>query len=136
MNPPLLAFPVGYVRSALRDPAQAPRQGREAGSVAEIEILPEYRDALDGLELRERVLVVCWLHRARRDLLRVVPRGDPALPGRGVFATRSPNRPNPLAVYTADLLGVPGARLQVRGLDAVDGTPVLDVRPHVARLDD
>jgi tRNA-Thr(GGU) m(6)t(6)A37 methyltransferase TsaA len=134
--PPLR--PVGVVHSALRDPAEAPRQGREAGIEAEIEVFPAFLPALQGIAERDRLLVVCWLHRARRDLLQVAARGGegPERPERGVFATRSPNRPNPLAVYPVELLEVRGSRLRVRGIDALDGTPVVDLKPYVERLDD
>ncbi|MDF1552989.1 MAG: tRNA (N6-threonylcarbamoyladenosine(37)-N6)-methyltransferase TrmO [Deferrisomatales bacterium] len=127
--------PIGVVRSPLNDPAEAPRQGREAGIEAEIEVFPQFAEALQGIGARERLLVVCWLHRSRRDLLQV-PAKDGAGPPRGVFSTRSPNRPNPLAVYPVELLSVCGTRLRVRGIDAVDGTPVLDLKPRVPRLDD
>lgn len=127
--------PIGVVRSPLNDPAEAPRQGREAGIEAEIEVFPQFAEALQGIGVRERLLVVCWLHRSRRDLLQV-PAKDGAAPPRGVFSTRSPNRPNPLAVYPVELLSVCGNRLRVRGIDAVDGTPVVDLKPRVPRLDD
>ena len=127
--------PIGVVHSLLRDPADAPRQGREAGIEAEIEVFPEYAAALQGIGERPRLLVVCWLHRSRRDLLQVPPR-DGAGPPRGVFSTRSPNRPNPLAVYPVEVLSVNRNRLRVRGIDAVDGTPVVDLKPRVPRLDD
>ncbi len=129
------AVAVGYVRSAFRDIRDAPRQGRDAGAVAEIEILPGYLEALEGLSDHPRIWVVCWMHRARRDLLRLVPRATPGGREVGVFATRSPSRPNPLALYLVDLLGVRGGTLTVRGMDALDGTPVLDLRPHIPRLD-
>lgn len=128
--------PIGYVRSTIANRDLAPRQGRDAGLEGRIELLPEYRDALKGLERWPQIQVVCWMHLARRELLQVLPRGDPSLPLTGVFATRSPARPNPLAVYTVDLLEMSGTTLTVRGIDAVDGTPVVDIRPHIHRLDD
>jgi L-fuculose-phosphate aldolase len=127
--------PIGKVRSALTDPADAPRQGRDTGTEATLEIDPAYAEALSGIEENERLLVVCWLHLAGRGRLKVNPRGDPASPARGVFATRSPLRPNPFAIYTVELLEVRGTSLRVRGVDAVDGTPVLDIRPHRPSLD-
>ncbi len=128
--------PIGRVRSAVTSVEEAPRQGRDAGTVAEVEIFPRYAEALVGIERWARLRVTCWLHRASRDVLGVHPRGDPSSPLTGVFATRSPSRPNPLAVYTVDLLERRGTTLVVAGVDAVDGTPVVDVRPHVPRLDD
>jgi L-fuculose-phosphate aldolase len=106
------------------------------GLEADIEVGERYAAALDGIEERKRLLVICWLHLAGRDRLTIHPRGDVTQPEKGVFATRSPVRPNPVAVYTVELLGVEGRRLRVRGLDAVDGTPVIDIRPHISRLDD
>lgn len=128
--------PVGYVRSDVRERALAPRQGRDASLRARIEILPPYRDALEGIGQWAKLLVVCWMHLADRHTLTAHPRGDATAPLTGVFATRSPARPNPLSVYTVDLIAVRGDVLEVMGMDAVDGTPVLDVRPHIHRLDD
>lgn len=103
---------------------------------ARIEILPSYRDAMEGIGQWSKLLVVCWMHLADRETLTVHPRGDIKAPITGVFGTRSPARPNPLAVYTVDLLAVNGEVLEVMGMDAVDGTPVLDIKPHIHRLDD
>ena len=127
---------IGYVRSALKDRDAAPRQGRDGAGEAWIEVLEPFAEGLLGLERREWVLVICWLHLAPRSGLLVRPRGDPAAPVAGVFATRSPARPNPLAVYPARLLEVKGRWLRVSGLDAVDGTPLVDLKPHVPRLDE
>jgi L-fuculose-phosphate aldolase len=128
--------PIGRVRSPFRDPGEAPRQGREAAVEATIEVEPAYLDALEGIDRWKKLLIVCWLHRADRGRLKVRPRLNPDNPLTGVFSTRSPSRPNPLAIYTADLLEVRGTALRVLGLDAVDGTPVVDIRPHISRLDD
>jgi len=128
--------PVGYIRSGVACRSQAPRQGRDERSRARIEILPRFSQALDGIGQWPQLLVTCWLHLADRDALAVHPRGDARAPMTGVFGTRSPARPNPLAVYTVDLLSVEENVLIVRGIDAVDGTPVLDIKPHVHRLDD
>ncbi|UCF30700.1 MAG: tRNA (N6-threonylcarbamoyladenosine(37)-N6)-methyltransferase TrmO [bacterium] len=127
---------VGYVRSPIRDRDGAPRQGRDAGLEVSVEILPDYAQCIQGLEGWDLVQVICFMHLASRDARMVHPRGDPANPLTGVFGTRSPARPNPLAVYTSELLGVDGLTLRLRGIDAVDGTPVLDIKPHVRRLDD
>jgi tRNA-Thr(GGU) m(6)t(6)A37 methyltransferase TsaA len=130
------AAPVGYVRSEIVHRAQAPRQGRDASSRAWIEILSQYREALVGIEQWSQLLVICWMHLAERDTLVVRPRGDVREPLTGVFATRSPARPNPVSVYTVELYSIEGTMLYVGGIDAVDGTPVLDIKPHVHRLDD
>jgi len=132
----VVVVPVGFVRSPLRSVEEAPRQGRDAGTVATIEMLPAYGEGLAGLAPGMRLLVVCWMHLTSSAALLLRPRGDPDAPVTGVFATRSPSRPNPLAIYTVDLLDVQGLRLEVRGIDAVDGTPVVDLRPHRPRLDD
>lgn len=136
MEPDYRLIPVGSIRSQIRDVADCPRQGRDAGQEAWVEILPEYQEALEGLSDRTRILVICWLHEARRDVLQVRPRGDPSRPLTGVFATRSSSRANPIAVYPVDLLEVRENALRVRGIDAIDGTPVVDIKPHVRRLDD
>ncbi len=128
--------PVGYIRSSIKSRAQAPRQGRDASVEARIEIIPRYAVALDGIAQWSELLVICWLHLADRDILAVHPRGDLNVPLTGVFGTRSPSRPNPIAVYTVDLLSMEENLLHVKGIDAVDGTPVLDIKPHIHRLDD
>jgi tRNA-Thr(GGU) m(6)t(6)A37 methyltransferase TsaA len=128
--------PVGYVRSDVTERGQAPRQGRDASVDASIEILIPYTDALNGIGQWSQLLVICWMHLADRDILAVHPRGNTNAPLTGVFGTRSPARPNPLSVYTVDLLSVYGNILYVKGIDAIDGTPVLDIKPHIHRLDD
>jgi len=90
---------------------------------------------LDGIQAGDKLFVLCWLHMADRKTLRVHPRGNPAIPKRGVFATRSPDRPNPLGLCLVDVLDVKGPVLKVRGLDAVDGTPVVDLKPYIGSLD-
>lgn len=127
---------VGYVRSGLRNRDQAPRQGRDAGVESVIEILPGFEEGVKGLREGSRIQVLCWMHLARRDIMSVHPKGDPSRPLTGVFNTRSPARPNPISVYTVELVSLTGTKLQVRGMDAVDGTPVLDIKPHIRRLDD
>ncbi len=127
--------PVGYVRSAFKTREEAPRQGRQAGLVSEIELLAEYAQALEGLERRARLVIITWMDRADRGMLKIVPRGDPEGGPTGVFNTRSPNRPNPLGLCVVEILEVKGAVLTVRGLDALDGTPVVDIKPYVDSLD-
>lgn len=121
--------PVGRVVSSLTDPAAAPKQGDEGAPDAWLEFEPEYADALGGLAAGDEVFVLTWLHRARRDVLEVHPRDDPARPLTGVFATRSADRPNPIGLHRVSVEAVEPGRLRVRGLEAVDGTPVLDVKP-------
>lgn len=120
--------PIGIVRSVLKDRGSAPRHGREGAPDAWLEIEPAYAPALDGLAAGRDIVVLTWLHRGRRDVLRVVPRHDPANPERGVFATRSPDRPNPIGLHRVRLLEIAGTRLRVAPLEAIDGTPVLDIK--------
>lgn len=136
MTPSFTLIPVGRVVSTVKRPQDAPHQGRDAHVEVSIVVGPEFRDALIGIEEYRRLVILCWLHLADRKRLTVHPRGNPDNPLRGVFSTRSPMRPNPLAVYTAELIEVRDLTLRVRGVDAVDGTPVVDIRPHVTRLDD
>jgi tRNA-Thr(GGU) m(6)t(6)A37 methyltransferase TsaA len=121
--------PIGRVESALTDPAVAPKQGHEGAPDAWIVFEPAVLDALEGIRPGARVLVLTWFHRARRDLLRVHPRDDPANPMQGVFNTRSADRPNPIGVHEVEVLAVEGARVHVQPLEAIDGTPVVDVKP-------
>ncbi len=121
--------PIGWVESPLTDPALAPKQGFEGAPEAAIAFDPTLRSGLDGLAAGDVVLVLTWLHRARRDVLRVHPRDDPANPEQGVFATRSADRPNPIGVHQVEIVGLEGDRVRVRDLEAVDGTPVIDVKP-------
>ena len=120
---------IGRVESALTDPAVAPKQGQEGAPDAWIVIEPGVLDALEGIRPGARVLVLTWFHRARRDLLRVHPRDDPANPMQGIFNTRSADRPNPIGVHEVEVLAVEGARVHVRPLEAIDGTPVVDLKP-------
>lgn len=144
--------PIGVVRSAVRSLEDAPKQGALAGTEAEIVVDPAYADALAGLAGRAgtadapgasgggrrrsgKIIVLCWMDRAERGRLKVHPRGQEDKPERGVFSTRSPHRPNPISLHTVDLLEVRGNVLRVRGMDTVDGTPVLDIKPHSPELD-
>lgn len=120
---------IGTVRSPLTDPALAPKQGSEGGPDALLELLPEVEDAIDGLGPGDRVIVLTWLDRARRDVLRVHPRDDARNPRRGVFSTRSADRPNPIGLHEVEVLAIEGTRIHVSGLEAVDGTPILDLKP-------
>ena len=122
---------IGTVRSDLRDLAAAPMQGAEGAPEAWLDLDPSVLDALDGVRVGHRVIVITWLDRARRDVLRVHPRDDPARPLTGVFATRSPDRPNPIGLHPVEVLEVDGPRLRVAPLEAVDGTPVVDIKPEL-----
>lgn len=120
---------VGRVSSALTDPAAAPKQGDEGAPEATIEIAREFEPALRGIAAGDELLVLTWLNRADRDALAVHPRGDASRPDIGVFATRSPHRPNPIGLHRVRLAAIDGPCLRVADLEALDGTPVLDLKP-------
>jgi tRNA-Thr(GGU) m(6)t(6)A37 methyltransferase TsaA len=122
---------IGVVRSTLEDPAAAPKQGREGGPEAWLEIGVEWLDALHGVAVGDEIVVLTWLDRGRRDVLQVHPRDDRTQPMRGVFATRSQDRPNPIGLHPVRVLAVDGARLRVSDLEAVDGTPIVDIKPVI-----
>ena len=120
---------VGRVESPLTDFASAPRQGDEGAPDAWLVFEPSVAEALEGIAPGDEVVVLTWLDRANRDVLRVHPRGDPSRPQQGVFATRSPHRPNPIGLHPAEIVSVEGLRVRVRNLEALDGTPILDLKP-------
>jgi tRNA-Thr(GGU) m(6)t(6)A37 methyltransferase TsaA len=126
---PSLVRPIGRVESPLVDPDTAPLQGDEGAPDAWLVFQPDIGEGLRDLRAGTEVLVLTWLHRARRDVLAVHPRGDPARPLTGVFSTRSPDRPNPVGLHRVTVLAVDGLRVRVRNLEAVDGTPIVDVKP-------
>ncbi len=128
--------PIAVVRSPLVALADAPMQGREGAPDAWIEVDPEAAEALDGLAAGDDVILITWLDRARRDVLKVHPRSDPRNPLTGVFATRSPDRPNPLGLHRVTVRALEGRRLLVGPLEAIDGTPVVDIKPVLAGVDD
>ncbi len=113
----------------MSDPATAPKQAHEGAPPAWLVFEPEVFDAMRDIRPGDRIIVLTWLDRARRDVLRVHPRGDPNNPETGVFSTRSPARPNPIGVHPVEVISVDGLRVQVGSLEAIDGTPVVDVKP-------
>ena len=121
--------PIGVVSSPLTDPAAAPKQGSEGAPDAWLVLEPGVAAGLDGMRPGDEIIVLTWLHRARRDVLRVHPRDDPSNPERGVFTTRSADRPNPIGLHRVEVAAIDGPRVRVRGLEAVDGTPVVDLKP-------
>lgn len=120
---------IGRVESPLADARAAPRQGDEGAPDAWLVFAPDVREAARDLAVGDDVLLLTWLHRADRGVQRVHPRSDPGRPERGVFSTRSPDRPNPIGLHRVQILDVDGDKLLVRGLEALDGTPILDVKP-------
>jgi tRNA-Thr(GGU) m(6)t(6)A37 methyltransferase TsaA len=121
--------PIGVVRSTLTDREAAPRQGDEGAPDAWIEVNEQLVEALEGIEAGDDAVVITWLHEAERDVLKVHPRSDERRPLTGVFATRSPDRPNPLGLHQVTVLERAGGRLKVGPLEAIDGTPVVDIKP-------
>jgi tRNA-Thr(GGU) m(6)t(6)A37 methyltransferase TsaA len=122
--------PIGYVHSALKKRSDAPRQGWEGAPNAELEIYSAFVQGLDGIKAGEDIWIFTWLHEARRSVLKVHPRDDVLNPMKGVFATRSPDRPNPIGMHRVKVLSVDGDRwLQVQNLEAIDGTPIIDIKP-------
>jgi tRNA-Thr(GGU) m(6)t(6)A37 methyltransferase TsaA len=124
-----LVKPVGYIRSSLMHREEAPLQGDEGAPAAWVEIQPAFVAALEGIEKDDELLLLTWLHEAERDILQVHPRGRKENPVTGVFATRSPSRPNPVGIHRVSVLKVEGTRIQVGPLEAIDGTPVIDIKP-------
>jgi tRNA-Thr(GGU) m(6)t(6)A37 methyltransferase TsaA len=123
--------PIGRVESSLTDPDEAPKQGHEGGPDAWLVFEAGVVEGLEGVVPGARVIVLTWLDRARRDVLRVHPRDDPSNAQRGVFSTRSADRPNPIGLHEVEVLSVDGERVRVSDLEAVDGTPIVDVKPVI-----
>ncbi|GAA2365374.1 tRNA (N6-threonylcarbamoyladenosine(37)-N6)-methyltransferase TrmO [Dactylosporangium salmoneum] len=128
--------PVGRVESELTDRAGAPRQGDEGAPPAWVVFDERVRAALADLRPGDQIILLTWLHQADRDVLAVHPRGDRTRPETGVFSTRAPDRPNPIGLHRAGILAVDGLRVRVDGLEAVHGTPVLDVKPVLGAVDE
>jgi tRNA-Thr(GGU) m(6)t(6)A37 methyltransferase TsaA len=124
--------PIGFVHSTLKERSDAPCQGWEGAPNAQLEILPAFVEALDGIKAGEDIWVLTWLHEALRPVLKVHPRDDLRNPMKGVFATRSPDRPNPIGLHPTKVISVDGDRwLQVQNLEAIDGTPIIDIKPVI-----
>ena len=121
--------PIGKVESPLTDKALAPKQGHEGAPDAWLVFEPAVLEGLQGIRPGNQVLVLTWLDRARRDVLRVHPRDDVANPMQGVFNTRSADRPNPIGLHQVEIVSVDGRRMRVRNLEALDGTPIVDLKP-------
>jgi tRNA-Thr(GGU) m(6)t(6)A37 methyltransferase TsaA len=126
-------IPIGEVESPLTDRASAPKQGHEGAPDAWLVFEPGVLEALQGIRPGDQVIVLTWLDRARRDVLRVHPRDDVANPKQGVFNTRSADRPNPIGLHQVEIASIDGRRVRVRNLEALDGTPIVDVKPVLSR---
>jgi tRNA-Thr(GGU) m(6)t(6)A37 methyltransferase TsaA len=120
---------VGVIRSGLANRREAPKQGAEGAPDAWLEVHPWAKDGLLGIAVGDNLIVITWLHQGRRDTFQVHPRGDRNNPLTGVFATRSPDRPNPLGLHPVTVREIDGARLRVGPIEAIDGTPVVDIKP-------
>ncbi|WP_326653814.1 MULTISPECIES: tRNA (N6-threonylcarbamoyladenosine(37)-N6)-methyltransferase TrmO [unclassified Streptomyces] len=130
---PYVLQPIGRVESPLLHRRDAPKQGDEGSPEASLVFEPGVAEGLRDLQAGTEVLVLTWLDRARRDVLAVRPRDDPSRPETGVFSTRSPDRPNPVGLHRVEIVSIDGLRVRVRNLEALDGTPVIDVKPLLGR---
>jgi len=124
--------PIGVIRSTLKRRQHAPMQGVEGAPDAWLEVIPSAADGLHGLGVGDEIIVMTWLHRARRDTLKVYPRSDRSRPLTGVFATRSPDRPNPIGLHRVTVRRIVKNKLRIGPIEAIDGTPVVDIKPTLA----
>jgi tRNA-Thr(GGU) m(6)t(6)A37 methyltransferase TsaA len=127
---------IGTVESSLVDPADAPKQGGEGAPDAWLLFDDRFAEALEGIREGDEILVLTWLDRADRNVLRVHPRDDPRNPERGVFSTRSADRPNPVGLHRVQVISIEGLRARVRDLEAIDGTPIIDVKPVLSGVEE
>ena len=127
---------IGRVQSPLTDRDSAPRQGDEGAPEAWLVFDAQFADGLDGIAAGDEMLVLTWLDRAAREVLRVHPRNDPNRPIQGVFNTRSPVRPNPIGLHRVTVADVDGRRIRVRNLEALDGTPIVDLKPLLTSVEE
>ena len=128
--------PIGLIRSELTDLAKAPMQGIEGDYEAWLEVSPQFAQGLMGIKTGDNLIVLTWLHLAQRDTLQVHPRGRQEAPLKGVFATRSQDRPNPIGLHQVTVLEVVGQKIKVAPIEAIDGTPVVDIKPVLTRAND
>ena len=126
-------YPLGFLQSPLKQPEEAPRQGHEGAPDAWLEVNATVAEGLEGIAVGDEIIVITWLHKAKRDILKVHPRGDESIPLAGVFATRSPDRPNPLGLHRVTVLEIAGKRVKVGPIEAIDGTPVVDIKPVLSQ---
>lgn len=128
--------PIGFLRSPLKRREDAPKQGREGAPAAWLDVNADVAEALEGIEVGAEIILITWFHQSQRDILKVHPRSDKNNPLAGVFATRSPDRPNPLGLHRATVLAIEGTSVKVGPIEAIDGTPVVDIKPVLSRLED
>jgi tRNA-Thr(GGU) m(6)t(6)A37 methyltransferase TsaA len=127
--------PVGFIRSTVKGREDAPRQGAEGAPDAWLEIEPRFAEALLGMGVGHQLIVITWLHEAKRDVLKNHPRNDESRPLTGVFYTRSPGRPNPLGLHPVTVREIDGTRLKIGPIEAFDGTPVVDIKSASTRAE-
>lgn len=128
--------PIGVIRSELTSREAAPLQGYEGAPEAWLEVNETVAVGLEGIAAGDKIILITWLHRAARDILKLHPRGDKMMPLTGVFATRSPDRPNPLGLHRVTVLEIAGNRLKVGPIEVIDGTPVVDIKPVLSQSAD
>ncbi len=126
--------PVGVIRSRLKERSKAPKQGSEGAPDAWIEVRPFAAQALEGLAVGDAIIVLTWLHRAHREVLKVHPRSDPNRRLTGVFATRSPDRPNPIGLHQTTVRKISKKRWRIGPMEAINGTPVIDIKPVLCEV--
>ena len=122
-------YPLGFLHSPLKHRGEAPNQGREGAPDAWLEVNSTVAEGLEGIAVGNEIILITWFHKADRDILKLHPRGDENMPLTGVFATRSPDRPNPLGLHRVTVLEITGKRLKVGPIEAIDGTPIVDIKP-------
>jgi tRNA-Thr(GGU) m(6)t(6)A37 methyltransferase TsaA len=128
--------PIGFIRSSLRALEDAPRQGNESAPDAWLVLREDVVAGLEGIAIGDEIIVLTWLHQASRDVLQTHPRNDARLPLTGVFATRSPDRPNPIGLHRVRVLAVRPGEIEVGPLEAINGTPVVDIKPVLSDVAD
>lgn len=128
--------PIGMIRSEIKNREDAPLFYTEGAPNAFLELIPAYTDGLHRMQAGDEIIVITWLHRARREVLKVHPRGDKSNPLTGVFSTRSPDRPNPLGLHRVKVLEINSGGLYIGPIEAIDGTPVIDIKPVVEQSND
>ena len=131
-----LLRPIGVIRSTIKKRSEAPKQGSEGAPDAWLELTSLVAEGIDGIQVGSDILVITWLHRARRDVLKVHPRSDPRRALTGVFWTRSPDRPNPLGLHRVTVREIAENRLRIGPIEVIDGTPVVDIKPALSCLPD
>ena len=128
--------PIGVIRSTIKKRSEAPKQGSEGAPDAWLDVSPSVAEGLDGIKAGDDILVLTWLHRARRDVLKVHPRADPNRALTGVFWTRSPDRPNPLGLHRVSVREITKNRMRIGPIEVIDGTPVVDIKPALSCVAD